>query len=655
MAQNKSLPRVYGDFETRCDLDLKEVGSEKYLRHPSADILFYTYKVEQLDGTVSPTEVWYAGDVLPRFFSHPNEFLHYEFNSQFDMRVKRYIGPKYGIVEPDLDHMVDVMALCGRYTFPQKLELAAKTINPGGVQKSAGLALIKKICCPPYKYTHMDFKSFVAYGIGDTESMYGLVKKLPMEFLSEAEHEIWKLTVRINQRGIPLDMRGIKAILKCADAYQKQGVLDLQTQTRGKVQTPGQIARIKDFLNSEYNLNLKDLQADTLDTLIDDPSIPAGARKLMQLRKDLGPAAVKKFTKLWNTAVKGRCFDNLRYYGAHTGRWSGMGFQLQNLPRAKSKKPHKLLRDFISGAVMQSGSVIIESRKLVRHMLRAPDGHLLCVNDFSSIENRFLAWFTDDQASLQLFRNKGDQYKDMASAKFGVPYDEVTKDQRFVGKVIILGCGYGMGGDKFQETAAGYDLILSTAEAHEAVQAYRAKYPEVPKMWYGTYSAAIAAIRHPGSTFEAYKCRFKVLADRTGRRWLQLRLPNGSCLYYCEPYLEGDFRPQVCYAGINSYTKKWDKHKRIIPGLLVENIIQAIAREYMAEGAIALDQSPYEIEVLGLIHDEALNMLPIKTIKEMGGRAAGHIIGELMCYPREWCPDLPMSADGYISKHYKKD
>lgn len=655
MPQDKTLPRVFGDFETRCDLDLKEVGTEKYLQHSSADILFYTYKVEQPDGTVSPAEVWYAGDVLPRFFSHPNEFNHYEFNSQFDMRVKRYLGPKYGILEPSLDNMVDVMALCGRYTFPQKLELAAKVINPKGTQKSAGLALIKKICGPPYKYSHAEFKSFVDYGLGDTISMYELVKRLPLEFLSETEHEIWKLTVRLNQRGLPLDWRGIKSVLKCAQEYQKHALLDLQTKTLGKVQTAGQIARIKDFLNSNYNLGLDNLQADTLDNLVNDPAVPAGAREIMQLRIDLGPAATAKFTKLHDTAVGGRCYDNLRYYGAHTGRWSGMGFQLQNLPRAKSKTPHALLREFHSGAILNRGGVLVEARKLVRHMLRAPDGSLLCVNDFSSIENRLLAWFTDDQASLQLFRNDGDQYKDMAASKYNVAYEEVNKEQRFVGKVIILGCGYGMGGEKFQATAAGYGLELTLAEATEAVQAYRTKYPEVPRMWYGTYQAAIAAVRHPGATFEKYKCRFKVLSDRTGRRWLQLRLPNGTCLYYCEPYVEGSMRPQLCYAGINSYTKKWDRHKRIIPGLLVENIIQATAREYMAEGAIALEQSPHGIEVLGLVHDEAINMLPIPVIRELGGLKAGHVIGELMCYPRDWCLDLPMRADGYISKHYKKD
>jgi DNA polymerase len=653
--QDLSLPKVYGDFETRCDLDLKEVGAEKYLRHPSADILFYTYKIEYPDGRVTKTDVWYAGDVPPRFFTHPNEFMHYEFNNQFDMRVKRYLGAKYGILEPSLDNMIDVMALCGRYTFPQKLEDAAKIVNPAGAQKGAGLALIKKICSPPYKYTHTDFQNFVAYGIGDTDSMYGVVKNLPLDHLSEDEHKIWKLTVRINQRGIPLDMKGIKSVLKCASAYQKQGVLDLRTKTRGRVQTPGQIQKIKDFLNKEFGLNLPNLQADTLDKLLEDPAIPEGAKEIMQLRKDLGPAAVKKFKKLADVAIDGRCYDNLRYYGAHTGRWSGMGFQLQNLPRVKSKAPHALLRSFHDGSIMQRGSVIVHSRKLVRHMLRAPDGFLLCVNDFSSIENRFLAWFTDDQKSLQLFREGGDQYKDMASSKFGVAYEDVDDYQRFVGKVIILGCGYGMGGSKFQSTAAGYGLMLSEAEATEAVIAYRNKYPEVPKMWYGTYSAAIAAIRHPGKTFRNYKCQFRVIADHTKRRWLQLRLPNGTCLYYCEPYLEGDFRPQICYAGINSYTKKWDTKKRIIPGLLVENIIQAIAREYMAEGAIALDNSEYDIGVLGLVHDEALNLLHLETIHEMGGKATGHKIGEIMCYQRDWCPDLPMSADGYISKHYKKD
>jgi DNA polymerase len=239
----------------------------------------------------------------------------------------------------------------------------------------------------------------------------------------------------------------------------------------------------------------------------------------------------------------------------------------------------------------------------------------------------------------------------MASARFNVSYDSVTSEQRFVGKVIILGCGYGMGHKKFQATAASWGLNLSLAEAKEAVDAYRRKYSQVPKMWYGTYSAVVAAIRHPGKTFAAFKCKFRVLADHTGRTWLRLTLPNKNNIYYCEPRLSGgDFRPQVLYSGINGYTKKWDTQKRIIPGLLVENIIQATAREYMAEGAIALQKEGYK--VIGLVHDEALNELPESICLD---GTISEVLGEIMCYQRDWCPDLPMSADGYVSKNYKKD
>ena len=644
--------KVFGDFETRSEEPI-EHGTENYLRHPSADILFYTYLIEDEEGKPSKVQIWYAGDELPRFFTHPEEFLHYEHNNQFDERVKRYLGPKYGIKEAPLDNQVDVMALCGRYTFPQALEKAAIVIDADVKKDKAGKALIKKICCPPFKYTHDEFRRFVLYGLDDTRAMYSTVKKLPLDHLSKWEHEVWKLTVRMNQRGLPLDVYGIKAILKCADAYKKTGTLELRTVTRGQVQTPGQIARIKAFLKREFKLDLPNLQAETVDQLLKSDISPK-AKKVLQLRKDLGPAAVKKFQKLKEVNCDGFCYDNMRYYGGHTGRWAGMGFQLQNLPRAKSKDPEALLKAFHDGSIMERGSVIEHARKLVRHMLCAHLGHHIGVNDYSSIENRFLVWYTDDQKSLQLFRDGGCQYRDMASARYKVSYDEVTDDQRFVGKVIILGCGYGMGGDKFKKTAEGWGLDLSLSDSIEAVQAYRTKYPLVPKMWYGTFSAACAAVRHPGKTFEMFKCRFRVIADHTGRRWLKLTLPNKNSIFYCEPYLEGDFRPQLCYAGINGYTKKWDTRKRIIPGLLVENIIQATAREYMAEGAIALENEG--IEVIGLVHDEALNNLDNDWIMEQGGaEQASKVLGNIMCYERPWCPGLPMSADGYISKNYKKD
>jgi DNA polymerase len=237
----------------------------------------------------------------------------------------------------------------------------------------------------------------------------------------------------------------------------------------------------------------------------------------------------------------------------------------------------------------------------------------------------------------------------MASYLHGVKYDDVDDTQRFHGKVIVLGCGYGMGADKFKAQVAGYGLKLTDAEAAKYVAAYRAKYPEVPKMWYACYNAAAAAIRHPGSTFMQYKCKFRVLADKY-RSYMILTLPNGSTSFYINPRLESSssHRPTILYEGVNGYTKKWDKRKKIIPGLLTENIIQFAAREFLCDDLLVLHEKGYDI--VGLIHDE----IPDEPLLEMA-EARHAEMKKIMSTSSEWCKELPMGADGYIHTNYRKD
>lgn len=629
------MKKVYGDFETRSESDLPTRGSMCYAQHPSTDIIFYTYLVED-----NPTKVyvWFPGDPLPEHFTAPEKFQHYYFNAIFDWRILKYVGPQYGIQLPNLRHnVVDVMALCARFGYPQSLDRATQVLGTATKKRKSGKALIKKLCEPPYEYSHEDFVEFLEYGIDDTKSMYELVQKLPADRLSDREQNIWYLTQWVNSVGLPVDMTNLAHINREIKKYQANGIKTLTTLTKGEITSAGQTQRIRTYLAREFDVCLPNLQAQTVEAFL-NADIPPEAKKILQLRRDLGPAAAKKFATLLNLSFKGRCHDNHRYYGGHTGRWSGMGFQLQNLPRAKSKDPEALLARFANGTVQGSDQgVLVEARKLVRPMIHSK---ALAVADYSSIENRLLAWFTDDAASLKLFRDGGDQYKDMASHRYNVPYEEVTKEQRFVGKVIILGCGYGMGAKKFKVTAKGFGLELTDKEADLAVSAYRKKYPQVPKMWYTTFKAAKLATMHINKTFKAYKCTFKSRLDRNKNKWLLITLPNKNTLYYAEPRVTQS--GELVYAGINGYTKKWDLNKKILPGLLVENIIQATAREVLADGLNNLKEA--NIPTVGLIHDEVITLT--KDLDK---------VIECICRPQDWFKGLPLEADGYVSTRYKKD
>lgn len=637
------LPKIYGDYETMSGVDITERGRMNYLHDPQADIVFLAYR-EGIDGE---TKIWFPGDDLLPFMTHPEKYIHYYFNIQFDAAVQEILGAKYGMRPIPLDNQVDVMGLCGRYTFPQSLEKAAiATGSP--ILKTAGKALIKKITQPPFKFTDTDFRNFIDYGINDVDTMCEIVKRLPLDYLSERETKVWQSTVRINRYGTPIDVEAMETIMECVGEYKAAGLRRLKEITRGEIDSVNQHARIKKFLDVHCNLKLPNTQAETIEKILEREDILDLAREILELRRDLGPAAVNKFTKALATNHKGRVHDILRYYGGHTGRWGGMGFQIQNLPRAKSKAPDKLLAKFYDKSIMQE-QVVLEAKKLVRHCIKAAPGRTLSVLDYTGIENRFLAWFTDDHKTLKLFAEGGDQYKDMASFLHKVKYEEVDDTQRFHGKVIILGCGYGMGADKFKAQVAGYGLKLTDAEAAKYVSAYRAKYPEVPKMWYACYNAAVAAIRHSGSTFMQYKCRFRVIADKH-RSYMVLTLPNGNTSFYINPRLENpsSYRPTILYEGINGYTKKWDKRKKIIPGLLTENIIQFAAREFLCDDLLVLHEKNYDI--VGLIHDE----IPDEPLLEVA-EARHAEMKKIMSTSSEWCKELPMGADGYIHTNYRKD
>jgi DNA polymerase len=277
---------------------------------------------------------------------------------------------------------------------------------------------------------------------------------------------------------------------------------------------------------------------------------------------------------------------------------------LHNLPRAKVDNPEEYIEKFLTFRPVEDPVNV--AKALIRPMVCAPPGYKLICSDYSSIENRLLAWVAEDENALEIFRTGGDQYVDMASFMYSKAPNDVTKAERQVGKIVILGCGYGMGAKRFVETAADWGVDLSHSEATAAVNAYRDRYSKVKKLWYRLKDCAVAAIQNPGRAYKYNRCRFKVVRDRNNLLWLVLNLPSGRNLFYNSPYLsEDDYGLAPGHYGINPYSKKWSRLK-LIPGRITENVIQALARDIMAYGLRQVELYLPEVRLIGSVHDEAI-------------------------------------------------
>ena len=628
------------DFETRSEIDIIKHGRKKYLAGKDADIICMGYKIDD-----QPTELWKPGIILPDFIGTREYLNHkfYAFNAQFDMAVWNTLGSKYNF--PIIYHhmRIDVMALCGRFTYHQSLEKAGEDLELKVKKNPRGKALIKKICIPPYEYTHIDLMEFYAYCKDDVNSMYEMLNALPASKLSDEEQKIWELTVKINNRGLPIDINAAKQIYHVTECYKEDQNELLPELTEGIVTKATQSIRITKWLRSK-KVPTPNLQAATVEKLLKRLDLTDDVRTVLELRQELGRSSTAKYLKLKELEHHGRIYDNLRYYGANTGRWAGMGFQMHNLPRSKVKDADSIIDKFYDLSIIEDNP-INAAKSIIRGMICAPKGKIICAVDYVGIENRGLAWVAQDEKTLQLFRDGLSQYKDMAAFLFKIPYNTEDEDQYYTSKQLVLGCGYGLGWKGFMGYMEGYGTPITEELAQFGVNGWRTKYNKVVKLWYACKNAAINAISNRNSIFTVSNCKFKYVFDRNTTPWLQLTLPSGRNLYYNNPLIEEDaFGLGVTAMGINPYSKKWQRLK-IIPGRFVENIVQALSRDILAQGKLNLDAAGYDI--IGSIHDEIL--LEVNEDHDCLTE-----VNWLMCNIPEWAKGLPLETEGMIEKRYRK-
>jgi len=271
---------------------------------------------------------------------------------------------------------------------------------------------------------------------------------------------------------------------------------------------------------------------------------------------------------------------------------------------------------------------------LLRSFIQGP----FIVGDFAQIEARVLAWLANETKLLDEFRSKADIYKAMAASIYNTPIAKVTSEQRRIGKNTVLGCGYQMGASRFvgqleQQGVRDFPIEM----AARAVDAYRTRYPAIPRFWWHINSQALEAMYgHPNRWFETCSVR--------GTRYLRCRLPSGRFLYYPKPQLGTDPKygtERVEYYGQNTYTRQWG-HVGTYGGKLAENIVQGTARDLLGEAMLRMRASQFVLPLT--VHDEIL--------AEDDGRVRE--FEELMRTPPEWARELPIEVEVFQCNRYRK-
>ena len=428
----------------------------------------------------------------------------------------------------------------------------------------------------------------------------------------------------------------------------------MQELTGGVVEAATQSGRLLTWLRA------RGVEADSVDkpavAELLGTNLPDDVRRVLEVRAEAARSSTAKLKAFRaRTCGDGRLRDNLLYHGAGTGRWSGKGVQLQNLPRPRivvdteaaitaiRQREEPWWIDVFYGPPL---GVVSDC---LRGMLIASPGMELVAADFAAIEARVLAWLAGQRDLIRLFATGGDAYRHMAAEIYGRAADTIAKGsvERQLGKQAVLGCGYGIGAPKFRTTCANAGIRIDEALAERVVKTYRTTNGRIVALWRELEHAALRAIEQPGLTVPAAagRVRFRKKGD-----FLWLVLPSRRPLAYAQPRIEdvetpwGELRPQVTYLGVNSITRAWERQSAY-GGKWTENVVQAFARDLLAAAMVRLEQAGYPIVLT--VHDEIVAEVP-------AGSGSVEEFEAIICQLPDWATGCPVTAEGWRGLRYRK-
>lgn len=653
------------DLETYSSVPIAKAGAQKYIQSPDFEILLFAYSLDGGDVQIIDLA---QGELLPQWLasalSDP-QYIKHAYNASFEWGC---LSKFMGTLPIDQWRCTMFHGLYCGYT--AGLDATGKALGlPADKQKlSTGKALIRYFCvpCAPTKtnggrtrnYPRHDpakWALFKEYCIGDVTTEMEILHRLENFPVPPELEKQWQTDVLINARGVAVDMDMVRGALWIGETTRDQ--LTEEAVTLSGLDNPNSVKQLMQWLEEELDEELTDLRKDTVSRLLNGNLTNDTARRMLEIRQELGKTSTKKYNAI-EAAVcaDGRVRGLLQFYGANrTGRWAGRLVQVQNLPRTYVE-PLPLARDLVKRRETASlralfGSVPDTLSQLIRTSFIAEPGNALVDADFSAIEARVISWLAGESWRLDVFRTHGKIYEASASQMFGVPLERIKKGNpeyalRQKGKVAELALGY-QGSTGALIKMGALDMGLTEAELPDIVNRWRDANKRIRDLWYSMEAAAVQVIQ----TGQPVGLRSLVLAREmdagNNLDFLTIRLPSGRKLYYACPSLGQNQwgKPSITYMGMDQTTKKW-KLIETYGGKLVENCVQAIARDCLAEAIERLEAANYP--VVFHVHDEVV-------VECAAERASLDDIAAIMGQPVSWAPDLPLGADGWVGAFYKKD
>ena len=657
------------DLETYSDVNLKKAGLYRYVQSPAFEILLFAYS---FDG--APTQVidMAQGEKIPLEVIHAltdPQCLKHAYNAAFEWYcLSKYMGAQ---LPPSQWRDTMLHGLYAGYT--AGLDATGRALGiPEDKQKlTTGKALIRYFCvpCKPTKanggrtrnYPHHDpekWALFKTYNGQDVVAEMEIERRLSVFPVPDFVQKQWETDLLINARGVAVDMDFCEGALELGETIRAK-LTDEAVQLSG-LQNPNSVKQLARWLSAETGDDITTLRKETIKELLGRDNADH-VQRMLEIRQELGKTSTKKYDAI-EAAVcdDGRVRGLLQFYGANrTGRWAGRLVQVQNLPRTYTE-PLEFARELVKGRKLDALRTVYGSpndtlSQLIRTAFVAAPGNILIDADFSAIEARVISWLADEEWRLEVFRTHGKIYEASASQMFGVPLERIKKGNpeyslRQRGKVAELALGYQGGVPAMRQMDTGKLLAdLPDEEIKDIVDKWRNTNPKIRNLWYSFNDAAIRVIQNGGS-LRVRCCTFARECDCIrGTTCMTISLPSGRKLYYVEPSV-GENRwggPSITYMGVND-KNKWGRIETY-GGKLVENVVQAIARDCLAQAIEHLEAAG--LPVVFHIHDEVV----IDTAAFDTNDAMLDKVVKIMSTPIPWAEGLPLGADGWVGAFFKKD
>ncbi len=650
------------DFETTSAANLKAVGSHQYAQHPSTQVLVSAFQIgdgpifaptlyELVDGRL-PTDLDEAirgGSILAGWNFYGFEHL--------------ILREKFGYDIPP-EQVSDTMHRAAYAGLPRGLGACGEALCLGETETKdeAGARVMKRMASPRgydaegeaiwwHETSPARLQTLAEYCSQDVVAERSIAAMIPQ--LPDFERQIELLHAEMNLLGLPIDFDLAGALESLADEAASAANALVYELTDGVVtNVASQINQIKSWLGPLYPGSLRQ---EIVEKMLERTDLPADVRRVLELRLAVSKSSTKKITKTFQVAdpITRRVHGVLAYQGANrTGRTSSKVINFQNFPRPVVKDYEQSLADILSGASVEEleAKYKIPALSLVsgslRAMITAPEGQKLVIADSAQIEARVLPWLSGQQDVLDIFSSGQDVYTH-AAKKLG-------SEDRNLGKVLTLACGYGMGPNKFQATAARAPkpIILTEEEALEAVRGWRSANPAITAFWRSMESAvrdAHSRFLETGRTVGVHVNKQLGLAvsvsrARNGHTLLSIMLPSGRRLYYRN--MSVNDANEIVYWGNDA--DRWAMN-RTYGGKLAENVVQAVARDVVYAQALKVREELSDARIILAVHDELVAL----AADDRADATLERMIS-IMSEAPPWAVGLPLGAEGKVAKFYGK-